>query len=233
MKLRNPFLIQTIGLLGATIISRLINTLDLRADFGPWGFHPPHPRDGRFIYVFWHDSMLLPTLLRTRAHILISQHADGELIAQTVRHFRFGVVRGSSTRGGSAAIVNLKRVSQYSHLCVTPDGPRGPRRVVQPGAVFLSSQTRLPIVPVGIAYSNAWRARSWDQFAVPLPFSQARSVIGEPVVVPPNLTIAQLSPYVQLLQERMTNVTADAERWANGVRRKTQAVVTMPFAKSA
>ena len=61
---------------------------------------------------------------------------------------------------------------------MTPDGPRGPRRKVQPGAVFLAAQTGLPIVPLGVAYANAWRAKSWDQFAVPKPFSQLRESFG-------------------------------------------------------
>jgi hypothetical protein len=158
--------------------------------------------------------------MRAPAHILISQHADGELIAQLVRHFRYGVVRGSTTRGGSAALLNLLQVSKKTHLCVTPDGPRGPRRRVQPGAVFVASQTGLPIIPFGVAYGNAWRARSWDQFAVPMPFSQARVVVGEPLMVPPHLMTSQLGTYVDLLQQRMIDATIEAERWVGGLPRR-------------
>jgi len=116
MKLRNPFLIQAAGFLGATVIGRLIDSLDIRIDYGPWGMRPRHPRYGRYILVFWHDSMLLPTCLRAPTNILISQHADGELIAQVVRHFRYSVVRGSTTRGGTAALINLQRASAKTHL---------------------------------------------------------------------------------------------------------------------
>jgi lysophospholipid acyltransferase (LPLAT)-like uncharacterized protein len=233
MKLRNPFLIQTAAFLGATFVGRLIDTLDIKVDYGPWGRHPTNPRDSRFIYVFWHDSMLLPTIFRTRAHILISHHADGELIAQLVRHFRFGVVRGSSSRGGAAALLNLMRISERGHLCVTPDGPRGPRRRAQPGTVFLGSQTGLPIIPVGVGYSSAWRAPSWDRFAIPKPFSQARVVVAEPIVVPQQLAMNDLARFLGLLEERLTAATADAEHWADGLPRQTPAASILPLAKSA
>ena len=109
MKLRHPFLIQTAAFLGAAIIRRLLESIAIRNDFAGWGRHPTHPRDARFIYVFWHDTLLLPLTFRSRTHILISDHADGELIAQVARHFRFGALRGSSTRGGVAAVRELIR----------------------------------------------------------------------------------------------------------------------------
>ena len=233
MKLRNPFLVNTIGVLGACLLRRLLGTLDVRLDFGPWGNHPRDPRTGRFIYVFWHETLILSTIARARAAVLISQHADGELIAQVIRHLRFGVVRGSSTRGGTAALRNLIAVSEHSNLCITPDGPRGPRRTVQPGAIFVASQTGLPIVPIGIGYANAWRARSWDKFAIPKPFSGARAVFGEPIFVPRHVETRNLLDSVHLLQDRLDEVTASAEAWALGEPRKTAANVALPGARSA
>ncbi len=231
MKLRSPFLIQAAALLGATVLRRLLDSLAVRIDYGDWGRQPTHPRNGRFIYVFWHDTLLLPLTFRSHTHILISEHADGEMIAQVARYFGFGAVRGSSTRGGVAAVRELIRISERGHLCVTPDGPRGPRRKVQAGAVFLASQTGLPIVPIGVGYANAWRARNWDQFAVPKPFSKARAIWGEPIVVPKQLAVHQLKNYVRLVQQRMSDVTAEAEQWAAGKPRQTPAAETVPFAK--
>ena len=233
MKLRHPLLIQTAGLFGAAVLRRLMNSLDVRIDYGPWGRQPTHPRNGRFIYVFWHDTLLMPLTFRSHTHILISDHADGELIAQIARYFGFGAVRGSSTRGGVSAVRELIRISERGHLCVTPDGPRGPRRRAQPGAVFLASQTGLPIVPIGVGYGNAWRGRGWDQFAVPKPFSQARAIWGEPIVVPKQMGVHHLKSSIRLLQERMTSVTTEAELWAAGLPRKTPAATTIPYAKSA
>lgn len=233
MKLRNPFLVKTVGLVGATVVQQLLSTLDLRIDFGPSGFHPANPRESRFIYVVWHENLLLPTVMRTKAYVLISQHGDGELITQCVRHFRYGVVRGSSTRGGTAALFHLLEVSKHAHLFITPDGPRGPRRVVQPGAVFVAAQTGLPIVPIGVGFSNAWRAKSWDRFAVPKPFSGARGVVGEPIVVPKGANGRELIDYVHLVQDRMLSATAEAEAWAAGQPRKTPSSLSLPLARSA
>src|SRR5436853_7822013 len=128
MKLRNPFLIKTAALLTAAAVKRLIGSLDLRVDDRRSGKHPTDPRVARHIYVFWHDCVLIPTVFRAPAHVLTSQHADGEFLASAVRHMGFRSIRGSTSRGGSAALMNLIRVSKKTHLCITPDGPRGPRR---------------------------------------------------------------------------------------------------------
>jgi len=233
MKLRHPFLVNMAGLLGAVVLKQLLSTLDVRKDFGLGARHPTDAREGRFIYVFWHENLILPTQVRSSTSILISTHADGELIARAVRHLGFGVVRGSSTRGGAGALRQLVDVSRRTHLCITPDGPRGPRRQVQPGAVFVASQTGLPIIPVGVGYANAWRARSWDRFAVPKPFSSARFVFGEPISVPPNLEPRKLLDSIHLLQERLTFVTEEAESWAAGKRRSRTRQPGVGLAKSA
>lgn len=178
--------------------------------------HPADARHRRYIYAFWHESLLFPTRLRTKAHVLISHHADGELITQVCRRLGFDVVRGSSTRGGARALRELIAVSRHSHLVVTPDGPRGPRRRVQPGVVFLASQTGLPIIPCGIAYQRCWRARSWDSFAVPFPGTRAVAIAGRPIVVPPGLKRKQLEEVRCHVEERMLAVTAEAEACFGG-----------------
>src|SRR5438093_1235620 len=76
-----------------------------------------------------------------RATVLISQHADGDLIARTAEHLGIDTVRGSTTRGGMQAIRELLQISRRTHLVITPDGPKGPRRTVQPGVIFLAAQT--------------------------------------------------------------------------------------------
>lgn len=233
MKLRHPFLLQSAGLLGSALVRTLVGTLDCRFDHGPAGPHPGDARERRFIYAVWHDSLLLMTRFRTRVQVLVSQHADGELIAQIVRHFRFGLVRGSSRRGGTAALLRLLEVSRHSHLFVTPDGPRGPRRRLQPGIVFAASHTGLPIVPVGVGYARAWHAKSWDRFAVPMPFSTARIIAGEPVSIPAGLDLRQMADYRERLEERLLALSAEAERWAAGLPRKEPAAVEHRLARSA
>lgn len=220
MKLRHPLLIKGLGLAGAWLIRGWMNSLSVRTDYQASGIHPTDPREERFIYLFWHETLLLATHFRTKIHVLISQHADGELIAQACRHLRIGVVRGSTTRGGVGGLWDLLAVAKRTHLAITPDGPKGPRRRVQPGAIFLASQTGLPIVPFGVGYAKAWRAKTWDRFAVPYPYSLATAVGAEPINVPPVLSLNELAHYRNLVEERLQSATDEAEHWALGQRRR-------------
>jgi lysophospholipid acyltransferase (LPLAT)-like uncharacterized protein len=215
MKLRNPWLIRLLAMLAAWLIRLWVNTLRYRIVLPPdAGKHPADPRRQRCIYAFWHETLLFPTRFPTRIHVLISQHADGEFIARVCGHLRYGVVRGSSTRHGASALRRLLRLSRRTHLLVTPDGPRGPRRVVQPGLIYLASRTGLPIHACGVAYTRAWRARSWDRFAVPRPWSLAVGVLAPAVRVPPNLDRKGLEQYRLLVEEHFHEATAAAERLA-------------------
>ena len=116
----------------------------------------------RMIIAFWHDQQLMmPLAYRgSSAHILISQHRDGELIRRIVKGFGFGTVRGSTTRGGSIALRQLIRLGRAGEdLVVTPDGPKGPRHVVQNGVIYLAQVTGLPVVPLSFACSKKKSSR--------------------------------------------------------------------------
>jgi len=139
------------------------------------------------IYVVWHARLLLlPYLYRDRELCaLISRSKDGELVAGLVRRFGFLVVRGSSTRGGAGGLRALIRAlgKGYSVVLV-PDGPRGPSETVKAGVVTLARISGAPVVPLALAASSQWRARSWDGFRVPKPFSRCIVRFGDPVRVP-------------------------------------------------
>lgn len=219
MKVRHPLLIKAFGFAVAWLVRLWIGTLRYRyrplgANFDP---HQPHFQ-GRYLYAFWHENILVPAYhyARRDIHVLISEHADGQLIAEACRHLGFRVVRGSATRGGARAIRQMVRRSRSAHLAITPDGPRGPRRQVQPGVVYLAALTGLPIVAFGIAFDRAWRMSSWDRFAVPRPWSAAVCVTAEPVHVPENLRKDQFEHYRQLVQDAMNAASDEAERIVNG-----------------
>jgi lysophospholipid acyltransferase (LPLAT)-like uncharacterized protein len=216
MKLRSPWMLSAVGLAGAWLIRLWVSTLRRRLYFADGVRHPADCRQQRYIYAFWHESMLFPATYRTRIRVLISTHSDGELIARVCRFLGFDVARGSTTRGGAAAVLGLYRGSKHAHLAVTPDGPRGPRRRVQVGLVYLASLTGLPVVPCGVGYSRAWRAGSWDRFAVPLPGSTAVAVTAPAVSVPARLDRDGLERYRLLVEQRLAAATAAAERWARG-----------------
>ena len=216
MKLRNPRLIRVVAFLAAGLIRVWMATVRYRIVNHDTADHPASADRMRFIYTFWHETLLAPVTFRARVLVLISQHADGELIACAAQWLGLGVVRGSTTRGGGAALVELWDCSQSAHLVFHPDGPRGPRRKVQRGVVMIASRTGLPIAPVGVGYSHCWRARSWDRFAVPRPFCRCVLVVAPAVTVPPDVDRAGLEPYRGLVEQRMLEATAEAERLANG-----------------
>lgn len=226
MKLRNPRLIRVAAFLAAGLVRVWMATVRCRVVNQDEADHPADADRARFIYVLWHEALLAPVKFRARVRILISQHADGELIARVCGHLGFGVVRGSTTRGGGGALVELWDCSRRAHLVFTPDGPRGPRRRVQPGVVVLAARSGLPIIPVGIGFSRAWRAGSWDRFAVPMPFSACVCVAGRAVHVPAEADREALAGVRQLVEDRMLEATEAAERLAEGGRRGPHRVRT-------
>jgi lysophospholipid acyltransferase (LPLAT)-like uncharacterized protein len=138
------------------------------------------------IFAFWHGR-ILPGMLfwRDRGIIVItSENFDGEWIARIIRRFGYGTARGSTSRSGVRALVQLKRdMDAGKPAAFTLDGPRGPMRVAQPGAVWLAGATGNPLLPVHMEASRAWTARSWDATQVPSPFATIGVAIGEPIVV--------------------------------------------------
>jgi len=214
LKIRSPWLIRTLALLAAWLIRGWMATVRVRFVFLDGRHHPHDPRLERLIYAFWHEDVLFAATLKARIHVLISSHGDGELIARIAGHLGRGSVRGSTTRGGMRALREMMRVGRRTHLGVTPDGPQGPRRRVQMGTIFLAAQTGLPIVPFGVGYTRAWRAPSWDRFAVPWPGSRITMVTGPEVRVPRSLDRPHLEQYRRLVEERLNHVSEIAARYS-------------------
>ena len=140
----------------------------------------------RPIFASWHGRILPATLFwRDRGIVVItSENFDGEWIARIITRFGYGTARGSSSRGGVRALVQLKRdMDAGKPAGFTIDGPRGPARVAQPGVVWLAGATGNPILPFHIEASRAWTARSWDATQVPLPVATVGVAIGAPLTV--------------------------------------------------
>jgi lysophospholipid acyltransferase (LPLAT)-like uncharacterized protein len=139
-----------------------------------------------FIFSLWHGH-LLPLLWHhkgERVSILISEHRDGELIARTAQWLGYGLIRGSTTRGGERALLALVReLESGGEIAITPDGPRGPARTFAPGALIAAHRAGVPILPVGASASRAWRLSSWDRFVIPKPFARITVAYGTPATV--------------------------------------------------
>jgi lysophospholipid acyltransferase (LPLAT)-like uncharacterized protein len=148
--------------IGAGVIRLLGWTMRIQTE-GAEGVDKLYSKGHRLIIAFWHGrQLMMPLTYRgTEAHILISQHRDGELIYRIVSRFGFRSVRGSTTRGGVMALREMIRLGRSGvDLVITPDGPRGPRHVVQVGAVQLAQATGLPIVPLTFSCSKKNSSRA-------------------------------------------------------------------------
>jgi lysophospholipid acyltransferase (LPLAT)-like uncharacterized protein len=218
------------GLLAAEATRAWMSTLDYRAVFYDRSVDPALGIGGSRIYVFWHENILLPLYQRGHCHLamLLSQHEDAEILARVAYHMGFDCVRGSTYRGGARAILELSERSQRQHLTITPDGPRGPRRQMAQGPVYLASRLGLPLVVMGFGYDRPWRVNSWDRFAVPRPFSRARAVLGPPMLLPPNLDRAGLENCRQRVERLLNDLTCEAEAWAAAGTRKAGEVAISP-----
>ena len=143
------------------------------------------PIKENYIGALWHNRLLLISyaLKRFVPHRpgagLISASRDGDLVADLTERFGFDVVRGSTSRLGASAMLELTQVlASGRDVLITPDGPRGPAYEVGRGIIFLAPKSGAPIQPINIEYSSCWRARSWDKFILPRPFSRARVIFG-------------------------------------------------------
>jgi lysophospholipid acyltransferase (LPLAT)-like uncharacterized protein len=145
-------------------------------------------RSGRQpIMAFWHGRILPATWFFRRRGIVVitSANFDGEWIARIIDRFGYGTARGSTSRGGRKALLQLRRdLAAGRPAGLTVDGPRGPARRAQPGAVWLAGATGNPILPFHIEASRHWTVRSWDRTQVPRPFATAALAVGEPIEVP-------------------------------------------------
>lgn len=224
MKLDSPILNQFGGLLASAAVRWWMGTLDYKVAYYDRTIDPVYPEyRGQKIYVFWHEYILFPLYLRGHCNfaMLLSRHRDAEVLSHAAHHFGFEFVRGSTNRGGVGALREMLARSQRMNLTITPDGPRGPRRQLAPGCVYLASKLGLPLVAMGYGYDRPWRVRNaWDQFAIPRPFSRARAIPSGEIHVPPNLDRDGLEHYRLRVEQLLNRLTTEAESWAASGRRK-------------
>lgn len=145
-------------------------------------------KQGGVIYTFWHNRILILGPFGQRyfpdltVACLTSASKDGALIESVMRVFRVDAIRGSSSRRGRAAMGEmLERLGRGESICITPDGPRGPRYQVNPGVMRLAERAEVSIVPVRVDYERYWEVKSWDRFRIPKPFSRVQVSYGAPV----------------------------------------------------
>lgn len=195
-----------------------MGTLQYRAWYEDPAIDPVFPECvGPNLYLFWHEYILFPFYLRGHCNLtmLLSRHRDADLLSLAARKMGFDFVRGSTKRGGMEAVRGLMAAGKTHHLTITPDGPRGPRRCMAPGAIYLASRLRMPIVVMGFGYDRPWRLKSWDRFAIPRPFSRARVVTSRTWQIPADLDRDGVEEYRRRIEDQLNRLTDEAEQWAN------------------
>jgi lysophospholipid acyltransferase (LPLAT)-like uncharacterized protein len=217
------------------IVRHWMSTLDYQALFYDATVDPVSETfQGPALYIFWHEYIPTPFFLRPHCNIamLLSRHRDAEWLAQAARLMGFDTVRGSTKRGGDAALRELLGKGRSMNLAITPDGPRGPRRRVAPGCIFAASRLRLPLVAFGVGYDRPWRLGTWDRFAVPRPYSRVRSIVGPRMWIPPDLNRKGIQHYREQVERTMNLLTVESERWAESGERRSGQVPVCPQAAS-
>jgi lysophospholipid acyltransferase (LPLAT)-like uncharacterized protein len=168
------------------------------------------PVTENYIGALWHNRLLIfPLVLRRffpdrRGAALISASRDGDLLADAIRRFGYEVVRGSSSRLGASAILQLTDVlASKRDVVITPDGPRGPVYELGPGTIFLAQKSGASVLPMNLEYSRCWRLGSWDRFIIPQPFAKVRVLISHPHRVKPTSTPEEFETERTALQDAM------------------------------
>ena len=167
------------------------------------------------ITVTWHNRLqyfpaLFPKKYRKRSYALISPSRDGQYVSDIVKQFGVRSVRGSTSKKGAAALKHAERILRDGfNLCVTPDGPRGPKYKMSQGPIILASRTGCSILPISINASKYWELRSWDKFQIAKPGAKLELTFGKIIKVPPNISGNEIEKWRLLVEQELMEITKD------------------------
>jgi lysophospholipid acyltransferase (LPLAT)-like uncharacterized protein len=205
-----PVLTRILIWFGSILVNLLCSTLRYKVIDEAGFLEKSFPRP--VVILVWHNRILAMPVVYRRFYpkrkgllVLTSASRDGAYLSEFVRCFGLGAVRGSSSRRGAAALLDLVRSLEAGFdLCITPDGPRGPRYSLGPGALLLSERCRVPLLPLLVEYSAFWRFNSWDGFAVPKPFAKVTVTALPRIEIDSNETDASFEEKRKQVETRMT-----------------------------
>jgi lysophospholipid acyltransferase (LPLAT)-like uncharacterized protein len=212
VKIRSRLLTKVIVFFGVTLVRLLFKTCRLRAVAEADGSNPYESTgERRYLYCIWHDQILMTVFGGRPKKMagLVSGHQDGSYLAEAMKLVGIAAIRGSSKRGGSRAMRELLQRVREFHVAITPDGPRGPRRKMKTGIVFLASHSGRAIIPTAYACRHGWRIRgNWTDMMIPWPFTVIHARGGLPFVVPSGIERDELERYVERLEAEMRRLEA-------------------------
>ncbi len=198
------------------VVIRVIG-MTIRFEVEGWGNYESVIASGRRpVWPFWHERIFLSTIyFRNRGiTVITSKSKDGEYIARFIQRFGFGAIRGSSSRGGSRALIEMKRaMADGVEIAFTADGPRGPRHVAKPGPVYLAKLTGNPVLPFLMEPARYWTLKTWDRLQIPKPFSRALLIIAEPFDVASDASETEIEAKVGEMQRSLDRLVERGAAW--------------------
>lgn len=168
------------------------------------------------IFAGWHGKTLLPALLFRDKGVwtIISRSRDGEMQNQIFTSLGFKTIRGSTGRNGArAAAESIRVLKKGETMAFTPDGPRGPSGVVQPGVIVMAKKSGAALVPVGVSAARRWHVPTWDSYMVPKPFSKCVLIFGDPLFVSKDADDEESEQARKKLEAEIHRVQDKADDW--------------------
>jgi lysophospholipid acyltransferase (LPLAT)-like uncharacterized protein len=206
-----------------TVLSKiavgLIRTISTTLRLELLGWEQYANADQKLIFCGWHGkSFIFANQFRRRGcWVIISNSNDGDIQDKVFRALGFRTIRGSTgqDRGGiKAALQGIQSLKDGGTMAITPDGPRGPSKVVQGGVMLMARKSGARLVPVGISAKRAWYAGSWDSYMFPMPFSKARMIFGEPILVPEKASEQEVEAIRLTFENEIERLDQLAANWA-------------------
>lgn len=205
--------------LGSKVAGKIIKLLKYTVKFeivGQEHFDGLMNNGGKAIFAVWHGNMVIPMMehIGRGVNVLVSQHGDGEIIARILTSLGYGLVRGSSTRGGSEALKTMIRLFRKpAIIAITPDGPKGPYRELKIGAVILAQSTGVSVLPMSAYTSSPKFLKSWDRFLFVKPFTRCLLIYGKPIKIDRDETTEGLEEKRKLVEQSIWNLDQMAENY--------------------
>jgi len=232
VKIRNRFLDKVIAWTAVVLLRVLFLTVRTEIHAAKKGAMTNTPPIGptRYSFCLWHD-IILAALFCHKAHslsTLISRHQDGTYLSDLIELLGIRPVRGSASRGGAQATKQLLSMPDQ-HICITPDGPRGPRHVMKDGITYVSARTGRPIVAVSVKATRCWKIPAgWSDIMIPKPFSKVIGITGMPIEVPADLNREQIAQVTAQVQDEMNRLDALGDRLVQGDK-SVEALIAQPI----
>ncbi len=231
MKIRNRFLHKVIAWSAVLLLRAIFLTVRVRIHVAKPGAMTNTPPIGstRYCFCLWHD-IILAALFSHKAHslsTLVSRHQDGTYLSDLIEILGIRPIRGSASRGGAQATKQLLSMPDQ-HICITPDGPRGPRRQMKDGITYIAARTDRPIVAVSVKATRCWRIPAgWSDIMIPKPFSKVIGLTSMPIEVPADLDRIQIAEVTAQVQDEMDRLDALGDRLIRGDK-SVEALIAQP-----